>query len=281
MNILALCFVFAIFVFSVSSLACELRRSPISTKLEKLAVLRATTGENGGFLRKVLPGSYLRRLEDKFKILGTFKLAGFKIDDPIMFVTSRALITLIVLMIALMVGTFSRNWLVILFSLVSWFFPGYLLESSLRRRKGRISKEIPDFISAIKVCLSSGLSMDEALLEISMKYDGDIYGLLRKAMIDVEMGKDKREVLRDFASKSGVDELKMLIKSIIFAQNSGADINNVMESVSEGVVEQRRLKNYVRGQRSPILVIGIIIVFIVPPTLTLMFMPVLLNLRNL
>ena len=100
-------------------------------------------------------------------------------------------------------------------------------------------------------------------------------------MIDVEMGKDKREVLRDFASKSGVDELKMLIKSIIFAQNSGADINNVMESVSEGVVEQRRLKNYVRGQRSPILVIGIIIVFIVPPTLTLMFMPVLLNLKNL
>ncbi|MCL5987193.1 MAG: type II secretion system F family protein [Actinobacteria bacterium] len=258
-----------------------MRRFPIKTKLARLSHFRAQADEDGGFLKRLLPGSYLTRLEDKFKVLGGLKIAGFRVSDPIMFVTLRIFTTLMVLIITLMISTFTGNWLAIIFSLIAWFLPGYLLESSLRMRKERISADIPDFVSAVNVCLSSGINLDEALLEISQKYDGEIYSLLKKAMVDVEMGRNKRDALRDFASRGGVDELKMLIKSIIFAQNSGADINNVMESVSENVIERRRLKSYVRGQKSPILVIAMIIVFIVPPTLILMFMPVLLNLRNL
>ena len=155
-----------------------------------------------------------------------------------------------------------------------------MLESSIRRKKEKISAEIPDFISAFNMCLSSGLNLDEALVEVSQKYNGEINNLLKKTIMDIEMGKEKREALRDFALKSGVDELRMLVKSINFAQSSGANINNVMDSVSDNVIERRKLQSYIRGQRSPIIVIAMIIVFIVPPTLILMFMPVILNLRN-
>lgn len=258
----------------------EMRTFPLKAKLARLSRYRSQADEDDGFLKRLLPGSYLSRLENKFKVLGCLKIAGFRVGDPIMFVGLRIFTTLMVFIVTLMISTFTGSWYAIVFSLVAWFLPGYLLESSLRKRKEKISAEIPDFISAVNICLSSGLNLDEALLEISQRYDGEIHNLLRKAMVDIEMGRDKREALRDFASRGGVDELKMLIKSIIFAQNSGAEINNVMESVSENVIERRKLKSYVRGQKSPILVIAMIIVFIVPPTLILMFMPVLLNLRN-
>lgn len=280
MNIIAFCFIFAIFVFSITSLMFEMRTFPLKAKLARLSRYRSQADEDDGFLKRLLPGSYLSRLEDKFKVLGCLKIAGFRVGDPIMFVGLRIFTTLMVFIVTLMISTFTGSWYAIVFSLVAWFLPGYLLESSLRKRKEKISAGIPDFISAVNICLSSGLNLDEALLEISQRYVGEIYNLLRKAMVDIEMGRDKREALRDFASRGGVDELKMLIKSIIFAQNSGAEINNVMESVSENVIERRKLKSYVRGQKSPILVIAMIIVFIVPPTLILMFMPVLLNLRN-
>ena len=280
MNIIAFCFIFAIFVFSIISLMFEMRMFPLKAKLARLSRYRPQADEDDGFLKRLLPGSYLSRLEDKFKVLGCLKIAGFRVGDPIMFVGLRIFTTLMVFIVTLMISTFTGSWYAIVFSLVAWFLPGYLLESSLRKRKEKISAEIPDFISAVNICLSSGLNLDEALLEISQRYDGEIHNLLRKAMVDIEMGRDKREALRDFASRGGVDELKMLIKSIIFAQNSGAEINNVMESVSENVIERRKLKSYIRGQKSPILVIAMIIVFIVPPTLILMFMPVLLNLRN-
>jgi len=258
----------------------EMRMFPLKAKLARLSRYRPQADEDDGFLKRLLPGPYLSRLENKFKVLGCLKIAGFRVGDPIMFVGLRIFTTLMVFIVTLMISTFTGSWYAIVFSLVAWFLPGYLLESSLRKRKEKISAEIPDFISAVNICLSSGLNLDEALLEISQRYDGEIHNLLRKAMVDIEMGRDKREALRDFASRGGVDELKMLIKSIIFAQNSGAEINNVMESVSENVIERRKLKSYIRGQKSPILVIAMIIVFIVPPTLILMFMPVLLNLRN-
>jgi len=280
MNIIAFSFVFAIFVFSIISLMLEMRMFPVKEKLARLSRYRAQADKDDGFLKRLLPGLYLTRLEDKFKVLGFLKIAGFRVGDPVMFVALRMFTTLMVFIVTLMVSTFTGSWYVIIFSLVAWFLPGYFLENSLRKRKEKISAEIPDFISAVKICLSSGLNMDEALLEISQRYDGETHNLLKKAMVDIEMGRDKREALRDFASRGGVDELKILIKSIIFAQNSGADINNVLESVSENVIERRKLKSYMKGQKSPILVIAMIIVFIVPPTLLLMFMPVLLNLKN-
>jgi tight adherence protein C len=258
----------------------EMRMFPVKEKLARLSRYRAQADKDDGFLKRLLPGLYLTRLEDKFKVLGFLKIAGFRVGDPVMFVALRMFTTLMVFIVTLMVSTFTGSWYVIIFSLVAWFLPGYFLENSLRKRKEKISAEIPDFISAVKICLSSGLNMDEALLEISQRYDGETHNLLKKAMVDIEMGRDKREALRDFASRGGVDELKILIKSIIFAQNSGADINNVLESVSENVIERRKLKSYMKGQKSPILVIAMIIVFIVPPTLLLMFMPVLLNLKN-
>ncbi len=146
---------------------------------------------------------------------------------------------------------------------------GILLGKSYLSMRGRkrqllIQKELPDILDLLTVSIEAGLGFDAALMRVIEKGEGQLVGELRKTLQEMQVGKSRRQALRDLGERTGVEDLQAFVGSMIQADQLGVSVSKVIRVQAEQVRQKRRQRVEERAMKAPIKMLIPLVFFIFP-----------------
>lgn len=112
-------------------------------------------------------------------------------------------------------------------TLLGYLLPTYWLEKAIKRRTLALRRALPDALDLLVVCCEAGLGLGAAIqrvaqdLEIShveLSDEFKLFGMQTRA------GMDTRSALRDLEERSGVDDIRGLVTSLLQSMRFGTSI---------------------------------------------------------
>lgn len=128
---------------------------------------------------------------------------------------------------------------------IGYYLPNVVLAQLVRRRKREIFENLPDAIDLMTVCVEAGLGLDAALVRVAEETELTSRPLaeeLRLVSLELRAGATKEKALRNFALRSGVDEVDALVAMLVQADRFGTSIADSLRIHSDGLRTKRRLR---------------------------------------
>lgn len=154
-----------------------------------------------------------------------------------------------------------------------FILPDFLLKQRIRARQEALRKNLPDVVDLITVSVEAGLGFDAALAKVVEKMGGPVAEEFSRVLNEINIGKPRREALRDMAARNGVDELTVFVGAVVQADTLGVSIANVMRVQSRQMRQLRRQQAEERAMKAPVKMLMPMIVFIFPAIFVVLLGP--------
>lgn len=171
------------------------------------------------------------------------------------------------------------RFLIIFAAVILWvLIPRYFLSSKVKSRQNSIKYQLPEVLDLLCVSIEAGLGFDAALLKISEKMEGSLIDELLLLYREIQMGKVRRDALRDFGESSTVPEIKTFASAIVQADKLGIPIKNILRIQAEQLRTARRQAAQEKGMKSPIKMMLPMVAFIFPVIFIILLGPIIVQL---
>ncbi len=208
--------------------------------------------------------------------------------DPTIFWASRFILA--VVLGALMMFLFSlglpgwswgRKLLIIgLFVLLGFFVPEMLLSSKITRRQKEIRKAMPDSLDLLTICVEAGLGFDGALAKVHDKWDNELGRAFGRVLREIQLGKLRREALRDMADRMGIPEMTSFVAAVTQSEQLGVSMAKVLRIQADQMRVKRRQLAEEEAHKAPIKMLIPMAILIFPSICIVLMTPALLMLMR-
>lgn len=189
----------------------------------------------------------------------------------------------LLLLLSLNSQTFSfgtRILLVIVFSVLGYFFPDLYLRSRIERRQKSIRKAMPDALDLLTICVEAGLGFDAAMSKVSEKWNNELSLAFARVIREIQLGKLRRDALRDMADRLGVPELTSFVAAVIQSEMLGVSLAKVLRVQADQMRTRRRQQAEEEAHKAPIKMILPLGLFVFPSLMIVLLTPAALKLMN-
>ncbi|MCQ3932092.1 MAG: type II secretion system F family protein [Chloroflexi bacterium] len=225
------------------------------------------------------------------KILGNFapeqqiELIQQKLDragktetDPSVFFAQRIFLTIILGVAGFGLFFMLTDWPIIraiigtvVFTLLGYFLPMLQLSSQIKKRQDGIVKSLPDALDLMTICVEAGLSFDMAMGKVYEKWDSDLAQAFGRVLQEIQLGKLRREALRDMSERLDVPDLTTFCAAIIQADQLGVSIGKILRVQADQMRVKRRQRAQEKAQQAPVKMV-IPLVFLIFPSIWIVLM---------
>ena len=108
-----------------------------------------------------------------------------------------------------------------------------ILFMKMEKRASEIESSIPDFLRQLSSMLKVGLSLENALIDMSNHGKGPLYDELRRVVVEIRMGKSLEESFNNMAMRLNSKDLERSFKIILNAHKSGGSLSDIILDVSD------------------------------------------------
>lgn len=136
--------------------------------------------------------------------------------------------------------------------LLGWALPAMLLKSKADRRKEAVIRKLPDALDLMTICVDAGLVFNAAMQKVDQKWDDPLANEFGRVIYEMQLGKSRRQALRDMADRNDVPDLTSFIAAVIQADQLGVGIGKVLRIQSEQMRVRRRQRAEEKAQQAPI-----------------------------
>jgi tight adherence protein C len=143
-------------------------------------------------------------------------------------------------------GTSGRMMLMILLggAAVGYYLPNVVLARRVKRRRREIFETIPDALDLLTVCVEAGLSLERALVKVAAEIHIKSMLLAQEMQIvlmEMRAGFSKEKALRNFALRSGVDDVDTLVAMLIQSERFGTSVGDALRVYADNLRHKRRM----------------------------------------
>ncbi|NPA06793.1 MAG: type II secretion system F family protein [Chloroflexi bacterium] len=209
----------------------------------------------GEFLSRFTPQKALLTAEQ------TLVRAGMRGKiDPAMLLALRFFLAVVFLGLGILLGrmaaspTFRRLTLVmgVGFGLLGYYLPMLWLRSKINRRKKVIQKALPDVLDLISIAVEAGLTFDGALQQVVERWDNEVSVEFGRVLREMQLGKSRRDALRDMAQRIDLPELTSFVAAVIQAEQLGVGLTKILRIQADGMRLKRRQRAEEEARKAPI-----------------------------
>ena len=136
--------------------------------------------------------------------------------------------------------------------LLGYMMPVMWLGRQITGRKKAITKALPDALDLLCISVEAGLAFDLALQRVTMKWDDPLSTEFKKVLSDIQLGKTRRDSLRDMAGRTGVEDVQTFTAAIIQADQLGVSMSKILRLQSDQMRVRRRQRAEEAAQKAPI-----------------------------
>jgi tight adherence protein C len=173
----------------------------------------------------------------------------------------------------------------LLMVLIGFFLPWFWVERTRQYRKMQIQDSFADVLDLLLVCIEAGHGFDQALSRIVKELETSNPVVTDELLVitrELRAGKERYQVLGDFAERTGVDDIKSFITVIKQADKFGVSIAQALRVYSHEMRDKRYTRAEEKANMLPMkLALGAIL-FTVPPAIIIMVGPsIIMVIQNL
>ncbi|HEX8749140.1 MAG TPA: type II secretion system F family protein [Pyrinomonadaceae bacterium] len=222
------------------------------------------------------------------KIQKQLMQAGFRGENAPLIYRALQLVSLVFFPSAVAFGcallgrSVSDALLFILFAFVIGFFlPRFLLARMIKGRQQRVRWGLADALDLMVVSIEAGLGLNAAMLRISEELKTvhpDISGEFELANLEIRVGRERDEALRNLAERTGVDDLRSLVAMLIQADHFGTSIARAVRVFSDSLRTKRRQRAEQAAQKAAVKLLFPLALFLFPTLFIAILGPAALNL---
>ncbi len=241
---------------------------PIARKLGELAI-------------KFTPQNAMNTIEHKLELAGSPARM-----DATMVLAMQFLCALLfggVVIVVFIFGTVEwpvgRKILVtLLLAVLGFYFPQLWLSSKISRRQKEIRKAMPDALDLLTICVEAGLGFDAAMSKVSDKWQSELSLAFARAIQEVQLGKIRREALRDMADRIGLGEMTSFVAAVIQSEQLGVSLAKVLRIQSDQMRVKRRQRAEEEAHKAPLKMLIPMGLLIFPSLIIVLLTPAALRL---
>ncbi|HAY85567.1 MAG TPA: type II secretion system protein [Chloroflexi bacterium] len=240
---------------------------PIANKLGEVAM-------------RITPQRALDQIQSKLEMAGNPRGV-----EPTTFFASRFILA--VLFGALMVLVYKQdlfkftNFLITLGTIIFGFImPNMLIDAKIARRQESVRKALPDALDLLTICVEAGLGFDAAMRKVADKWDNELSIAFSRALQEMQLGKLRREALRDMAERIGAAEFESFVAAVIQSEQLGVSMAKILRIQADDMRVRRRQRAEQAAQRAPVLMLLPMAFLIFPTILIIMMGPAVLIVMN-
>lgn len=161
-------------------------------------------------------------------------------------------------------------------AVLGFYAPLFWLNLLIRRRKDSIQKSLPDALDLLTISIEAGLGFDAALQKVVDKWDDELSREFERALREMQMGKLRREALRDLANRTDVPDVNNFIAAILQADQLGVSMAKVMRIQSEQMRIKRRQRAEEKAREAPVIMMIPLAFLVFPSILIILLGPAVL-----
>jgi len=133
--------------------------------------------------------------------------------------------------------------------------PVFYLTRTVRKRRERIRRSLPDALDLLVVCVEAGISLDAALLRVAKDMVYLHPELARELLIvnrKTNAGVTREVALRGLWDRTGVEEVRSLVSSLIQSEKWGTSSSRVLRVSAETLRRKRRFAAEKKAATAPL-----------------------------
>jgi tight adherence protein C len=170
--------------------------------------------------------------------------------------------------------------LVVCGAALGFFIPRFFLKRMIRDRQRRIRIALPDALDLTVICVEAGLALDQALMRVGVDLHHahpDLSDEFHFVNLEMRAGKPRVEALRNLVDRTGVDDIRSLVGTLIQTDRFGTSVAQALRVHSDSLRTQRRQRAEEQAAKTTIKMVPPLVIFILVPFLFVTIGPALIQ----
>jgi tight adherence protein C len=153
---------------------------------------------------------------------------------------------------------------------LGFFIPRFFLKRMIKDRQQRIRIALPDALDLTVICVEAGLALDQALMRVGKDLHHahpDLSDEFHLVNLEMRAGKPRAEALRNLVDRTGVDDIKSLVGTLIQTDRFGTSVAQALRVHSDSLRTARRQRAEEQAAKTTIKMVPPLVLFILVPFL--------------
>ena len=164
---------------------------------------------------------------------------------------------------------------------LGFFLPRFILKRMIRDRQNRIRLGLPDALDLTVICVEAGLALDQALMRVGQDLHHahvDLSDEFHLVNLEMRAGKPRAEALRNLVDRTGVDDIRSLVGTLIQTDRFGTSVAQALRVHSDSLRTERRQRAEEQAAKTTIKMVVPLVVFVLPSILFVTIGPAVISL---
>jgi len=167
---------------------------------------------------------------------------------------------------------------------VGFILPRLVLSRMMNNRRLRITWGLADALDLMVITMEAGLGLNAAMLKVCEELKDvhpDISKEFELANLEIRVGRERSEALRNLADRSGVEDLNSLVGMLIQADRFGTSIARAVRVYSDSLRTKRRQRAEQAAQKAAFKLLLPLGGLLFPTMFIVILGPALLNISDM
>ncbi len=173
-------------------------------------------------------------------------------------------------------------WILIGF-VVGFALPRYALRKLILSRQQQVRWGLADALDLMVISIEAGLGLNAAMMKVSSELKDvhpDISDEFELANLEIRVGRERDEALRNLADRTGVDDLRSLVAMLIQTDRFGTSIAKAIRAFSDSLRTKRRQRAEQAAQKAAVKLLFPLACFLFPTLFIAILGPAALQLMD-
>ncbi|HMK23546.1 MAG TPA: type II secretion system F family protein [Terriglobales bacterium] len=193
----------------------------------------------------------------------------------------RVLFAAIGFVSVLLIGGLKSPPLLVGLTGLGFFIPRFFLKRMINDRQSRIRVGMPDALDLTVICVEAGLSLDQAMMRVGEDLrhaHPDLSDEFYLMNLELRAGKPRAEALRNLYNRTGVDDIKALVTTLVQTDRFGTSIAQALRVHSDSLRTERRQRAEEQAAKTTIKMVPPLVVFVLPSIIIVTLGPAIIQL---
>jgi len=150
---------------------------------------------------------------------------------------------------------------------LGFLLPRFFLKRMIKDRQQRIRLALPDALDLTVICVEAGLALDQAMMRVGQDLHHahpDLSDEFHLVNLEMRAGKPRAEALRNLVDRTGVDDIRSLVGTLIQTDRFGTSVAQALRVHSDSLRTERRQRAEEQAAKTTIKMVPPLVVFVLP-----------------
>jgi len=166
---------------------------------------------------------------------------------------------------------------------MGFFLPPFFLKKTISKRQRELRWGLADALDLMVISVEAGLGLNAAMMKVSSELK-DVHQAVAYefeiANLEIRVGRERDEALRNLAERTGVDDLRSLVAMLIQTDKFGTSIAKGLRVFSDSLRTKRRQRAEQEAQKAAVKLLFPLSCFLFPTLFIAILGPAALNLMD-